>query len=81
MLAGVYIMGPCLIMLSVSTQNAGFATIHDWGGWRDLAGMTIIPLYTLVLATYNLSLLGVLAVTGIGVYLHMSFDRQSRRGR
>ena len=62
-LVGIYALGPLMMWLTWSARGGGFATAH---GLRDAVWLllfTVLPPFTLYLATWNGTLVAVLVVS------------------
>ena len=78
MLMGVCVLGPWMMTIGASAHGGGFTQMHGWRDWRWLLLSTVVPIYTLAMATYNLTVLAVFGTTAIAALLHSQFERKSR---
>jgi hypothetical protein len=77
MLAGLYVLGPLFIEIDATTRHAGFSQFH---GWRDVGYLflcSIFPPATLMLATYQMTLMGVILSSAAMLVLHFRYEKTS----
>jgi len=63
MLIGIYVLGPVMMWLTWSAHGGGFATARGPHAILWLLLFTVVPPFTLYLATWNGTLVAVLAAT------------------
>jgi hypothetical protein len=75
MLAGLYLLGPFFMEIDFTVRGAGFSQFH---GWRDVGYLllcSIFPPATLMLATYQMTLLGVIFSSVAMLLLHFRYEK------
>jgi len=75
MLAGLYLLGPLFMEIGATAGQGGFSQFH---GWRDavyLSLCSIFPPATLMLATYHMTLLGVMLSSASMLILHFRYEK------
>jgi uncharacterized membrane protein YgdD (TMEM256/DUF423 family) len=75
MLAGLYLLGPLFMEIDFTVRGAGVSQFH---GWRDVGFLllcSVFPPATLMLATYQMTLLGVILSSASLLLLHFRYER------
>jgi hypothetical protein len=70
MLLGIYVLGPWFITIEGTILGSGFHNVKSFSDWTILILLSLIPIYTFVMATYDVSLLGLLVVTAFLAVAH-----------
>jgi hypothetical protein len=74
MLLGIYIGAPWFITLESTFLGRGFSEVRTWLDWTYLLIESLVPIYTIVLSTYDLSLLGLGVVTVFLIVAHWKWE-------
>lgn len=75
MLAGLYLLGPLFIMIGATAQHAGFSQFQGWRDFGYLLLSSVFPPATLMLATYQMTLLGVILSSAFMLLLHFKYEK------
>jgi hypothetical protein len=75
MLTGLYLLGPLFIMIGATAQHAGFSQFHGWRDFGYLLLSSVFPPATLMLATYQMTLLGVILSSALMLLLHFRYEK------
>lgn len=77
MLVGVYASAPWLIGLENTFMGAGFRDMHKFSDWAVLLISSLVPIYTFVISTYDVSLFGLVVVTSFLIFAHNRWEKGS----
>lgn len=75
MLAGLYLTGPLFMEFDFTTRGAGFSQFHGWGDFGFLLLSSVFPPATLMLATYQMTVFGVILSSALMLFLHFKYEK------
>jgi len=82
MLAGTYILGPIFIMTAWIPLHGGFyVPLTGWKDFAYLALLCLVPPFTLVLAGYDSTMFGMLAITVVMIVINRKLETVDAGGR
>ncbi len=74
MLLGIYLLGPTMMMLNSTPFGGGFSKGDFLGNLMMCVAFGVLPPYTFIMATYDLSLFALISATFSLIILHLLYE-------
>ena len=78
MLLGVFVAGPLMMMIGATSHGGGFSRPFGWDALMLLLTSTLIPIITVVMSSYDVTVLGLFFATVAMIIIHLAIERRRR---